>query len=157
MFLVVPTFIARCLYVHKEARNPSSEIWNCEQEDWPIIFRHQDFYAIYGSFTCRKPTKLPVGDILIVWKKYVFKTRPMKKEYWRSTKSLSILKIIVKEDLRQLNEILCDPRHKAYLCWYITLNMTCAKSSDSCYCARILAFLYLIRNRSTFRAKWWNS
>ena len=27
-FLVVPTFIARCLYVGKNTRDPSGKIWN---------------------------------------------------------------------------------------------------------------------------------
>jgi len=30
--LDVPTFAARCLYVRKDARDPSSERWNCGQE-----------------------------------------------------------------------------------------------------------------------------
>jgi len=28
----VPTFVARCLHVHNDARDPSSERWNCGQE-----------------------------------------------------------------------------------------------------------------------------
>jgi hypothetical protein len=50
MFLVDPTFVARCRYVRKDARNPRGEIWNCEREGCPIIFRNEDFYAFYGCF-----------------------------------------------------------------------------------------------------------
>ena len=35
--LDVPTFVARCLYVRKDARDPSSERWNCERERCPVI------------------------------------------------------------------------------------------------------------------------
>ena len=35
--LDVPTFAARCLYVRKEARNPSSERCNCGREISPVI------------------------------------------------------------------------------------------------------------------------
>jgi len=27
-FLVVPTFVARCLYIYKDARDPSGKRWN---------------------------------------------------------------------------------------------------------------------------------
>jgi len=30
--LDVPTFVARCLHVHNDARDPSSERWNCGRE-----------------------------------------------------------------------------------------------------------------------------
>ena len=33
----VPTFAARCLYVRNDARDPSSERWNCGWERCPII------------------------------------------------------------------------------------------------------------------------
>ena len=33
----VPTFATRCLYVRKDARDPSSERWNCEREICPVI------------------------------------------------------------------------------------------------------------------------
>ena len=35
--LDVPTFAARCLYVHNDARDPSSERWNCGREICPVI------------------------------------------------------------------------------------------------------------------------
>ena len=35
--LDVPTFAARCLYVRKDARDPSSERWNCGREICPVI------------------------------------------------------------------------------------------------------------------------
>ena len=53
--LDVPTFAARCLYVRNDARDPSSERWNCGREIFSVIlpkFRH----LIYGYFTCRKCT-----------------------------------------------------------------------------------------------------
>ena len=30
--LDIPTFVARCLHIHKDARDPSSKRWNCGQE-----------------------------------------------------------------------------------------------------------------------------
>ena len=35
--LDVPTFAARCLYARNDARDPSSERWNCEREICPVI------------------------------------------------------------------------------------------------------------------------
>ena len=35
--LDVPTFAARCLYVRNDAREPSSERWNCGREICPVI------------------------------------------------------------------------------------------------------------------------
>ena len=35
--LDVPTFAARCLYVHNDARDPSSERWKCGRERCPVI------------------------------------------------------------------------------------------------------------------------
>ena len=35
--LGVPTFAARCLYVRNDARDPSSERWNCGRERCPVI------------------------------------------------------------------------------------------------------------------------
>ena len=35
--LDVPTFAARCLYVRNDARDPSSERWNCWRERCPVI------------------------------------------------------------------------------------------------------------------------
>ena len=35
--LDVPTFAARCLYVRNDARDPSSERWNCGRESCPVI------------------------------------------------------------------------------------------------------------------------
>ena len=35
--LDVPTFAARCLYVHNDARDPSSDRWNCGREIYPVI------------------------------------------------------------------------------------------------------------------------
>ena len=35
--LHVPTFVARCLYVLNDARDPSSERWNCGREICPVI------------------------------------------------------------------------------------------------------------------------
>jgi hypothetical protein len=35
--LDVPTFAVKCLYVRKDARDPSSERWNCGREICPVI------------------------------------------------------------------------------------------------------------------------
>ena len=37
-YLDVTTFAARYLHVHDDARDPSSEKWNCVGENWPVIF-----------------------------------------------------------------------------------------------------------------------
>jgi hypothetical protein len=52
--LDVPTFAARCLHVSINTSAPSSEKWNCGWE-WSDNFAEMTpFYAILGSFTCRK-------------------------------------------------------------------------------------------------------
>ena len=38
LFLDVPTSAARCLHAHNDARDPSSERWNCVSENYPEIF-----------------------------------------------------------------------------------------------------------------------
>ena len=38
--LDVPTFAARYLYVRNDARDPSSERWNCGRESCPVIFAY---------------------------------------------------------------------------------------------------------------------
>jgi len=51
--LDVPTFTAR--YLHNDARDPSSERWNCVGDNWPIILPEiATSTSIQGSFTCRK-------------------------------------------------------------------------------------------------------
>jgi len=53
--LDVPTFAARYLHVHNDARDPSSERWNCAGENWPVILPEiATSTSIQGSFTCRK-------------------------------------------------------------------------------------------------------
>ena len=55
--LDVPTFVARCLYVRNDARDPSSERWNCGRERCRVIlpkFRLPRKFRL--SFTCRKST-----------------------------------------------------------------------------------------------------
>jgi hypothetical protein len=53
--LDVPTFAARCLHVPNNASAPSSERWKCGRE-WCLVIlpKWRLFYAIRGSFTCRK-------------------------------------------------------------------------------------------------------
>jgi hypothetical protein len=55
--LNVPTFAARCLHVSNNASAPSSKRWNCGRE-WCLVIlsKWRLFYAIQGSFTCRKYT-----------------------------------------------------------------------------------------------------
>ena len=48
--LDVPTFAARCLYVRNDARNPSSERWNCGREICPVILPKFDFHINLGIF-----------------------------------------------------------------------------------------------------------
>ena len=36
-FISIPTFAAMCLYVRNDARDPSSERWNCGRERCPVI------------------------------------------------------------------------------------------------------------------------
>ena len=53
--LDVPTFAARCLYVRNDARDPSSERWNCGRESCPVILpKFRLPHEFKGSFTCRK-------------------------------------------------------------------------------------------------------
>ena len=53
--LDVPTFAARYLHVPNDARDPSSERWNCVGENWPVILPEiATSVSIQGSFTCRK-------------------------------------------------------------------------------------------------------
>ena len=81
--LDVPTFAARCLYVRNDARDPSSERWNCGREICPVILpkfrlprKFRDFYvpqiydmgptallplrskACWGFFRPKNPTAL---------------------------------------------------------------------------------------------------
>ena len=37
LFLDVPTSAARCLHVHNDVRDPSSDRWNCVGEKVPVI------------------------------------------------------------------------------------------------------------------------
>jgi len=53
--LDIPTFAARYPYVQNDARDPSSERWNCVGENWPVILPEiVTSMSIQGSFTCRK-------------------------------------------------------------------------------------------------------
>jgi len=52
--LDVPTFAARYPHVHNDARDTSSERWNCVGENKPVILHEIATSSIQGSFTCRK-------------------------------------------------------------------------------------------------------
>ena len=53
--LDVTRFAARCLHVHNDARDPSSERWKRVGEDWPVILPEiATSTSIQESFTCRK-------------------------------------------------------------------------------------------------------
>jgi hypothetical protein len=54
--LDVPAFVARCLHVRKEARDPSSERWSCGRERCLGILAKNDFRVNWVSFTSRKYT-----------------------------------------------------------------------------------------------------
>ena len=55
--LDVPTFAARCLYVRKDARDSSSERWNCGREIFPVILpKFRLPLKFRDLFTCRKST-----------------------------------------------------------------------------------------------------
>ena len=56
LWLVVPTFTARCLHTYNNTRDPSSERWNYVGVIVPEFCLNDDFHAIWGSFTCRKST-----------------------------------------------------------------------------------------------------
>ena len=53
--LDVPTFASRCLYVRKNARDPSSERWNCGREICPVIL--PKFRLPYGTEDFTSPPK----------------------------------------------------------------------------------------------------
>jgi len=44
--LDVPTFTARCLYIRNDARDPSSERWNCGREICIALLKRRDFLAV---------------------------------------------------------------------------------------------------------------
>ena len=48
--LDVPTFAARCLYVRDDARDPSSERWNCGREIVWWFCLNSDFHVNLGIF-----------------------------------------------------------------------------------------------------------
>jgi len=56
-------------HVHNDARDPSSERWNCVGENWPVILpKIATSTSIEGSFTCRKsetwdPTALLPSEV----------------------------------------------------------------------------------------------
>jgi len=53
--LDVPTFVARCLHVHNDARDPSSERWNRGREMLSGNFAEMTTSTPFrGSFTCCK-------------------------------------------------------------------------------------------------------
>ena len=53
--LDIPTFAARCLHVHDDTRDPSSERGNCVVKNWPVILPEiATSTSIRGAFTCRK-------------------------------------------------------------------------------------------------------
>ena len=58
--LDLPTFAARCLYVRNDARNPSSERWNCGRDRCPVIlpkFRlPRKFRALFHAVNLRHGT-----------------------------------------------------------------------------------------------------
>jgi len=50
-------FAARYLHVHNDARDPSSERWNCVGENWPVILPESATSTSFQeSFTCPKST-----------------------------------------------------------------------------------------------------
>ena len=54
--LDVPAFAARCLYVRNDARDPSSERWNCGREIVRYFCLNSDFHVNLRSFTCCNST-----------------------------------------------------------------------------------------------------
>ena len=44
----VPTFAARCLYVRNDARDPTSERWNCGREIVRLFCLNSDFHLNLG-------------------------------------------------------------------------------------------------------------
>jgi hypothetical protein len=55
LLLDIPTLPTNCLHIPNNASTSSSERWNCGQE-WCLVIlpKWRLFYAIEGSFTCRK-------------------------------------------------------------------------------------------------------
>ena len=45
-WLVVPTFVARCLHAYNDASDPSSERWNYVAKKVPELCFNGDFHAI---------------------------------------------------------------------------------------------------------------
>jgi len=51
-FLVFPTFVKRCLYVCKDAREPNGKKWNYLSN----VCSEMNAYSIYVNIYCHKPT-----------------------------------------------------------------------------------------------------
>jgi len=46
----VPTFVAMCLHILRDARDPSSKRWKCGREHWPVILPKWQFPRHLGIF-----------------------------------------------------------------------------------------------------------
>jgi hypothetical protein len=63
MFLVVPKFVARYLFVRTDARDPSGEIWNCKGKVLSDNIQKWNLPRLLEIVACYKVKKLPVSNI----------------------------------------------------------------------------------------------
>ena len=66
----IPTFAARCLYVRNDARDLSSERWNCGLESCPVILHKfrlpRKFWDLLHAANLRPPGSYRVGIRAVV-------------------------------------------------------------------------------------------
>ena len=139
-FLVFTTLVARCLYVCKDAKEPSGKNWNSLSKICHDLCRNDRFLAIYANVSCHKCT---TSDRRWQWsyqlgvcfrKKHL--REPVMKEYWSSTlwfrnvdcaywrnsciddrSTLYLQQMIENYDFSQLNMIFFESRHEVLWCW----------------------------------------
>ena len=64
--LDIPTFAARYPHVHNDARDPTSERWNCVGENWPVILPE---IATSGIFYMPQICDMGPTALLPFWRK----------------------------------------------------------------------------------------
>ena len=139
-FLVFPTLVARCLYVCKDAREPSGKTWNYLSKvchvmllKWPLS-RHLCKCFLPQMYDKWQTVTMKLSGRSMFSKKNL--RQPVMKEYWSSTlwfrnvdcanwrnsciddRTTSYLqKMIENYDFSQLIMIFSETRHEVLWCW----------------------------------------
>jgi hypothetical protein len=69
LFLDVPISAARCLYARNDARDPSSERWNCVDENYPAILPKWRLPRHLGIFYMPQIYNIGQTALLPLWRK----------------------------------------------------------------------------------------